>query len=469
MSKVKKQPYMKMLSPKQVEAIVQLSLTEGGDIFWRVGTGKTRLGIMLAVNSSVRVSTPVILVIARRAAFYDWQQEIATLQLDWDVLQIETIKDGWFPEKGTFILVSDGLLLNSSIVATLQSFVRTRPITYLLVDEGWLFMNIMSKRSKALKCIREADTNGVLPTAVLSGSIMPSRELTQIYGQVCAAGKGRELSATQSDFRTEFQLGFQGAFFSRYPRKGAYAEIMRRIQPFTHVHFPLKGDREIKETILKVPPTPTQLAYFKELKETWGIDGKFELSHAPNLIQKAQQISNGWLEDGEGNVEWFTSTKLERTLVLVDEIVNNEKDGRVVIWCAYREDVRRLISEINAANIAPAVPFMSAVKFDAAAWHKPGKKICVATEASGSSVNHFGQVPYGIYFSQDWKWRSLEQSQGRHDRKNSLHDTCYYTFLHTEKSFDSRVFYTVRASRSAEKSFIRQMDVLQWLKGKVDA
>jgi hypothetical protein len=99
-------------------------------------------------------------------------------------------------------------------------------------------------------------------------------------------------------------------------------------------------------------------------------------------------------------------------------------------------------------------------------WKDKDCRICLATEASGSSVNHFAQVPYAIYFSQDTKWHSLQQSAGRHTRRSSQHTVAYNIFLHTEKFLDAQVYYTVRTSQQSERSFIRQMDVMAWLKGE---
>lgn len=455
----------KLLYPQQIAAYNTLIKSIGGVIFWKVGKGKTRISLLAANTlTTIRIGVgaslikiQVVGIIARRAAFDDWKNEIATLQLDWDIQEIEDVDASKALQRNTFILISDGKLLSQITVGTLQRLVRFQQMKCLIVDEGWLYCNPKSQRHKSLSTV-----NTKIPTIVLSGSVMPSKDLVQIYGQVAAAGKGKELARNLTDFRSQFQVGIQGNFFSWYPKPGAYNAIMSKIAPFTHVYFPHENKGKITESIIKVTPTQQQLDYFKELKETYAVEGVVEFNSAATLIQKIQQISNGWLKGEGGRIIDFTSTKINRCKALVEEI--NQGGYPAVIWCAFRHDVERLTAEIRnkSCNVAT---FMSGSEFDSWGWKKGKYNVCIATEASGSSVNHFAQCPYGIYFSQDWKWKNMEQSQGRHTRQSSKHPTTYFYFLHTDKSMDARVHFTVKKSASSERSFINTLDVNQWLKG----
>jgi hypothetical protein len=240
---------------------------------------------------------------------------------------------------------------------------------------------------------------------------------------------------------------------------------MEKMASFTSVWMPKKGERERVESILKVRPTEEQLAYLKELKETMAIEGKFELSNALSIVQKGQQISNGWLKGEDGGVEYFPSNKVDRCVALIQELLASDQK-QVVVWCAYRQDIARLrtaLDEEGGGTTDRIATMQSGETFDAEGWTKGKYAICLATEASGSSVNHFAQVPNAIYFSQDFKWLNMQQSQGRTDRASSEHPICFYTFLHTEKTPDSRVYYTVKGAAASERSFIHQFDVAAWL------
>lgn len=404
----------------------------------------------------------MIAVVCRRAAFYDWQQEIATLQLasDWETLAIEDVDLDTLFKRPTFILVSDGMLKNPEIIAALQSLINLKYLGALLIDEGYLYCNPASQRSIAVNKISR-----LIPTVVVSGSIMPARDLTQIYGQAVAANKNKRVAPTLTKFRQEYQKGISGNFFSYYPKPGAYRAIMEKMAPFTSLYMPLKNERERVESILRVAPNQTQKDYLLELKKTMAVEGYFETNSVLTCIQRGQQISNGWLKGKDGDVRYFQSSKVDRAVALVQEILASD-EKQLVIWCAYREDIKRLRFALDAeggGKTPQIATLQSGERFDAEGWHAKKYAICLATEASGSSINHFAQCPNAIYFSQDFKWLNLQQSQGRTDRVSSAHPVCYYTFLHTDKTPDARVFYTVRGAAASERSFIKQFDVLSWM------
>lgn len=449
---------MPFLHPQQREAFDMLTKSEGGCVFWMMGEGKTRVALAVQYVLTKRTTPVAVIVVCRRPAFDDWRTEIATLQFDWDVEEVENVDARKALKRDTFVLCSDGKLLNQITVATLQQLVRFQQAKGLIIDEGYLFANPQTIRHKAIRTL-----SCKVPTVLLSGSIMSRRDLAQVYGQVAAAGKALCVAPSLTRFRTIYQTGIGGAgtFYQWYPKPGAYKALMQKIAPFTHVYFPKKNKAAIKESTLKIQPSPRQLAYFKELKETFAVEGVVEFNSATTLVIKCQQISNGWLKGESGIIE-IPSPKIDRLVALVEELLAAEQ--RCVIWCAFRYDIDRLfpiLSRLKGCNVAT---FRSGENFDSTGWHANKYNVCLATEASGSSVNHFAQVPYGIYFSQDYKWLSLEQSKGRHTRRSSRHETAYFYFLHTEKSMDARIYHTVQIAGHSEKSFIREMDVQQWLK-----
>lgn len=452
----------------QLDAYNKLVAENGGIVWMRVGDGKTRIALKAAETIAKNDNYPLIIIIARRAAFYDWKQEIATLQMNAVIYEIDdtpiehlpciTIKNDY----QIFLLVSDGMIAKDKTQEYILQLINTKSLACIIVDELWLYKNPKSAKHKAL-----TEFTSEHPTIGISGSIMTARDIVDIYGQVAAVGRGKALAKNLSAFRQFFQTGIAGQFMSWYPKPGAYKSMMEKIAPFTYIYFPLKQIRQAKDIIIKVQPTQQQLDLLKELKETAAIEGKFELTNMANLITKAQQISNGWLKAEGGDVENFVSTKVDRLVALVEEILQEEETNKLVIWCAFREDINRLHRRLETTFPKIGIATLqSGREFDTKLWGRKDCRICIATEASGTSINHFAQVPFGIYFSQDFKWTSLQQSQGRHTRRSSLHDTAYFYFLHTEKSLDAQVFYTVKTAVSSEKSFIKQMDVLQWVKGK---
>jgi hypothetical protein len=451
-----------IFDPHQQRAFDKLIAEHGGIVWMEVGAGKTRVALMAGADIAQDSGHPVILVVARRAAFYDWQQEIATLQLDVDVMELEEWIVGTLCHRTTFLLVSEGMLNNPVMQSKIQVLNDDEHIGCIIVDELWLFKNPKSQKHQAIRPYTESN-----PSIGLSGSIMTARDMVDIFGQVAAVGRMKQLAHSLTRFRETYQKGInEYGYVSWFPKPGAYKQIMEKIEPFVSIYMPRPNERKARTNILKVRPSKQQLAYFKELQETAAIEGKFELSNVANIITKAQQISNGWFQAENGHYHHFESPKLDRTIALVEEILEQDEKTKVVIWCAFKHDIQVLRAALFNSRSKKIATLQSGVKFDVGLWRQPHCRICLATEASGTSVNHFAQVPYGIYFSQDFKWTSLQQSQGRHTRRSSLHETAYFTFLHTEKSLDAQIFYTVKNAATSEASFIKQMDVLSWIKGR---
>lgn len=451
------------LDPEQVKAYEKFAASNGGVLWMLVGEGKTRPALLTAHDVIKESGHTVMLVVARRAAFYDWEQEVATLQLGYKVRELENCPLNGIYTEPTIILVSEGRVYDDITQDMIRQLYLNKQLGFIILDEGWLYKNPRGLKHKAVRRWTE-----LVPALILSGSIMTARDITDIFGQVAAVGRAKALGRTLTEFRSRYMMGIAAAAGQAswgggwYPKPGGYKAIMEAIEPFTHVYMPDVRRVETKSSIIKVKPTEFQLAYIKELKETAALEGHFELTNMASIITKAQQISDGWIKNADGSINHIQSSKLKRLELLLEELMQTEY--KVVVWCAFREDINRIMP--IALDLSKKVATMqSGQAFDIEMWKQDDCRICLATEASGSSVNHFAQVPYGIYFSQDCKWHSLQQSSGRHARRSSEHDTAYNIFLHTEKSLDAQVHYVVRASQHSEKSFVKQMDVLQWLKG----
>ena len=254
------------------------------------------------------------------------------------------------------------------------------------------------------------------------------------------------------------------------PQRGSYQRLMEACSSFAHVYMPKKSDRIIKESVLKVDVTSQQEVYFKDLQDTLSLpELGIELTSAASLIIKVQQVADGWVkghdDDMEPHITPVTSNKPKRCLALVEELI--DADEKVVVWCAFRYDVA-MLAAMAAERSIPHVTMVGGEPFDTNRWQKPGVKVCFATEAMGSSVNHFAQVSHAIYFSLSQKWLDMQQSMGRTDRKSSEHDTCHYHFLVVTGSMDENILRRVRHAGGAEKGMLGLAhDMRQWLNGNV--
>lgn len=440
------------LNDRQAQAVGKMVHNRGGLVWWRVGEGKTRIALytFACLQNIYRWSLPSIcLVICRRRAFYDWTEEIRRLWPDASVYpdQVPVYPPGGAP---VFLLVS-----HAEVSKRLEALSDNKLIRFVVLDELWLYANHKSTRSKGVYKL----TVGRKAVG-LSGTVMKARDTTEVFCQAKAVQKHRWLASTLTKFKEEFQTTDPWALNKEWgktiTKPGAYPEIMRRLNTAVDVYFP-KSTRLIHEQYHTIPATPQQLKHFRDLKDEYYLpEFDMEFDHAITTSIKAQQISNGWLKVDDDDYRRIPSNKPGK---LEDELSDILKSGaRAVVWCAFRYDVKMLAKLLPFASMQ----MLGGSDFDVDRWHNDSVRLCLATEASGSSVNYFQDTPYALYFSSNAKWLDMQQSRGRTDRKSSRHKSCFYKYLQVAGSLDSHIFNCAMASGRAERKLLTA-GVKNWL------
>lgn len=440
-----------LLDTWQIEAAEKLTTSMGGLCWAKVGEGKTRVALYWQQLMSVKMDwqpAMITLVVCRRKAFLDWREEINRCLPNVLVYEDECPVA---PPRASYLLVSDGMFCKLAK----SGYLSERRIRCTIYDEGWLYANHKSAKSRAIQFFSVGRR-----ALLLSGTVMKAKNTLEVYSQAMAVYKHKLIAGTPTKFLGEFQTRISlGNFPKYYPKKGAYHKLMQRITPAAVLHFP-EGHRRIHDQYHTVEPTTQQLKYFKELKENYALeDHGLVFNNALAIGIKAQQISNGWIQDANGNIQTIPTNKISK---LTEEIEAIILDGtKVIVWCAFREDVKQLAKTLPFAT----VQMVGGTAFDMARWRDPSVSVCLATVGSGSSVNHFAQVPYAIYFSSDYKWLNMQQSRGRTERNNSKHNDCYYKYLQVGSSLDAKIFKAVMDSSSQEDLLIKFGEaVTTWIK-----
>lgn len=437
----------------QLRAYEKFVKSMGGLCWWQMGEGKTRISLFwfATLQNFYKWSIPSIcVVVCRRRAFYDWKQEINKLFPDIEVWEDDIPVHPPTP-RPCFLLLSEGMI--SKLVPV---YAKMRTIRAVIIDELWLYANPRSNKSEAIyrfgmgrKCLG------------LSGSIMNNRDTASVWAQARAVSKHMRLASCLTKFREKYQICSASTGFPSFsPKPGSYKKIMDDLDFCSDVHFPVSS-RRLHEQYHEVPATPLQQRYFRELREFYSIeDHSLEFDNAMATAVKAQQISDGFIKTREGHYTYIPTNKFEK---LKDELEIILANGhRAVVWCAFRHTVEMLSRNLPFATLQ----MLGGVDFDAAAWVRRDADVCIATEASGSSVNYFRDTPYSIYYSANYKWKDLAQSKFRTNRKDSAHSTCYYKYLCVEGSLDRHVFDVAMGSGDRETTLLKFGGVRHWLAGK---
>lgn len=460
-----------ILSPRQRKAARKIVRLKGAPIWWRVGCGKTRIALKAFAIIAKRVNrSPNFFVVCRREAFFDWQRELRKCELPWKVYQVEEEQDiyrGLNSPRPRLYLLSHGKL--ARLIDPLVDYGSL--IDGIAFDEGFLYKNPTTEHCQAANRLSSA----VGFATILSGSMMTAKDLTDVYGQFYAISRHEFIARNLTAFRSKYMHRFvirpnesnhQAAWINA---KGSGERLANCISSECSIYFPPDDKRRIVESVERIPATDSQTTLYKELREYYEFTvGKerVELKNAPSVMIKAQQISDGWVQMKE---EWklVPSQKLDYLIEKVAELIACGE--KVVIWCAFINSVQivlqRLQSDIPSLE-RNTFAMSGKHKFDERGWYKRGL-VAVCTEASGSSVNHFAQCPYAIYYSMDCHWLHLQQSRGRNNRTDSRHDTCYYYHLETKGSMDAVIRKLAVSSGNKEKHLINQIarkEVTEWLR-----
>ena len=435
----------------QKRCIIQAEHEEKFICYAKAGEGKTRTALAIAAIRHCKT----IIVICRRAAFYDWRNEIANTQiLGANPLIIEL--DGKNANNPSMWILAQAILISCDMLADLIKKIHPSFLEdcFLIVDELYLFGNYKSQRSKALNMLTRYIDNVV----GLSATIMPAKDNTSIYSQLYALNMHRTLASGITKWRERFQesifspFGMMGKQFVN--KVGSSKQIIFELGQSVFLHFPENNERQIHQKTVTVPLTPNQTRLCQEIKRDYFTKFGNEEIDTTNVLQNIHimcGISNGWIVSSDKKLHSFPSPKVDATKAIVEELL--AANERCIVWCHYRNDIKRLV---DAFHTIPHLTFSGGSDFDTENWERPdGPKLVLATEASGASVNHFAQVPYAIYFSMDAKWVHLQQSMGRTDRRSSFHKNCHYTFVKSQKpSVDEDIMMAAQNSKTEEEMLL---------------
>ena len=267
------------------------------------------------------------------------------------------------------------------------------------------------------------------------------------------------------------------------PRPGAAEEIREKLRPYT-IRF------EKKDVLQWLPPVlfqkrmvemgEEQHKAYKELKQHFLTELKSEQEQGPDFIltapyvllriTKLLEIANGFVyKEGEKAHHFKQNSKLTELKNLLEEI----GDKRVVIWCAFREEIEMIYHAISHED--------SGLTFHGASiyWDKDTRfRTLVLTGNTESElrqpiVDAFNTgkfqylitnpavggegltilAPYVIYYSRSWKLGERIQSLGRHHRPGAeKYDNISVIDLVTQDTVDQDVMKALESKEDLLKS-----------------
>ena len=404
-----------------------------GIVWWKIGEGKTRIGLDIFVQG-VLTHNPLskLLVVCSPQAFRQWQDEIDMHPMA-EHIKVE--------------FLSWGKLSQNTGYSWVNRYGWDIDIGMVVLDELWLYKNPHSRRSANANKLAK-----MKPTVGLSGSMITARNIEDIYGQAFAVGLGGVVAKSLTDFRSQFCVAYEEHGIKFAPKRHALETIQQRLSPFVDVYFP-KDIRESRFQRITVEPTAEQQEALTRCQNdyftTFAEGQELEIRNGAVLITKLQQISDGIVLDSGRDLVSIPSSKHDRLLQILAEFA--DAGTRVLVWFAFKASLDQTYQALGEK----AAVLSSDHKFDSGGWARGRYQCALATIGSGASLNDFATVQYSIIYSSPFSYQSVRQAMGRTNRVGSQHRVCHYIYLQTAGGIDDRVWDAVSLSGEVEKSAIR--------------
>lgn len=386
-----------------------------------VGTGKTAPMVMYlwAMRQAGIIRTA--LVVAPNTILDNWANEIAK----WSDLSCVVLRGT--KEKRLAMLQqrngADVYVLNYEGVRVLYRYLSAMLFDAIVCDEAHHIKNARAQQSKCILVLGQ----GARIRKAMTGTLLTNR-LEDIW------------SIAQFVSPQIFQTNFWG-FRARYlydanagkswlkfpdwrPKPGAIEEIKEKLSPHL-IRF------EKKDVLKFLPPMLFQKRLVEMSEEQRRASGDLtrhfltelkdgHILTAPQILArmtKLIEIANGFVyREGEKPYRFSPNPKIKDMKDLLNEI----GDQRVVIWAAYREDIK-IIGEALSAAYGES-PFTLWGETDAesrqiiADSFNAGDNLRLVANPAVAGEGLTLLAPYVIWYSRSWKLGERLQGLGRHHR-----------------------------------------------------
>lgn len=394
---------------------------------WEMGTGKTGMGSNLLARHLTLGSISRAMIVAPARVSYSWQDELRDA-FKYDILNLAVLstsaarRKALQKYKGAIIIMNyEGLVgLEDELSEWLGKEFA------VLADESTAVKNPRAQRAKALNRV----SWGAKYRYALTGTPMPQgpQDIFGQYEYLDPTIFGRSFLAFRANWMRMGGFGGKQIMGLRRGKELMFNENVYAI-----------ADRRTKADCLDMPPknyaapmrfelSQEERKVYDQLAKEWVAEmqsGTIAVSNGLTKSLRLAQLCTGFVGDreaGETTIhEMTTKTKLKVLAEMLEEL-----DGKFIIWCAWKQNVRDVMKLLAEHNIK-AVDYYSDTADtranELAFRNDDTVRAFVGTAASGGAgLNLQGpEVKTVIYFSQQYSVFERLQSEDRAHRGNIKH------------------------------------------------
>lgn len=452
----------------QAEAMNKMRNKTNFALFMEQGTGKTKCAIDRAGQLFVEGKITAMLVVSKKGVHRQWvDSEIPThLGLDYDcafwptknkqlpseLTSLDAGFDGYAPLK-VFAINFDAIKTKHGKVACIE-FVKAHLGKVLIVaDETQQIKNARSARWKALDEITKISRSPY--RLALTGTPI-AKDLTDEWAQLKWLNEDIIGIRYISAFRNEYCVmgGYEGRVVISHKNVDKFKQ---KVEPYSYratkdqIGILPKGYKKWNFDLSSAQKSAIR-SLRKELMHQIDSGEIVSAANAAVAMLKIQQASNGFAVDEEGStLQLVDPSKNPRLNALLEYL--NSRDGRIIIWARFREDIRLIEQMLKDEMISFASYHggtsdkerAEAVRSFMDPW---GCRVFLSNpQAGGTGLNLQGACTESVYYSNSYNAIDRWQSEDRIHRIGTK-GAVTYTDLIAKGSIDAAILNNLKKKKS---------------------
>lgn len=356
------------------------------------------------------------------------------------------------------------VLVNDDKAAAVLGMLVER-VEGLIVDESHRMKSVSSNRGKALRAIARRAKWVRLLTGTPTGN-----DYSDLWGQMTALDPSERAWGTSfASFAKRF-LVLDPMFPSRVlaHRGDTVMELQALILERTSTK---RREDVFGPDSWQIVPREVELpdrarAVYEKLAKTWTL-GEDTVDAVITRLLRFQQITSGFVPDGEGGFTMLHTAKIDYAIADLDDVF--ESGEKAVVWHRFKPEGKAMYGEI-ARIYGKDVPVWEIngdtkdaeserVAFQA---HKGPGAIVVQIQTGGEGIN-LDTATHGLYLSRIWSLILDKQSRDRIYSPGARRVLTYYTARNTvDETLDA-----VLAGKYDILEAIRNVDIQALLYGRI--
>ena len=446
-------------------------LLDGAAIMGEVGTGKTRAALESMRYLMDSDQLDLVVVVGKKATLANtwvpecgvWTRDLTPVLLTGITVakRREIIKRVAAGERVTAPGQHPVLLLNHDVLSLLEddllALMQTRRVGFI-VDESQKIRNPEAKVTQSAMRLAEAARWRL----IMTGSPVIRGE-QDIWSQWYTIDLGTTFGANFVQYRREWLI--EDPYTLKVTaREGADTEIGLRMRRRGYRVTKEQGIPDLPPRVYQQYPielTKQQRDAYEDLEDTLvtklsSDDERYATaSNQLAMILRLSQITSGFIKDESGQPFIFDpNPKLHAVSELVEENIRN---GSILIWAWYREDVERIAQELRQYN--PAIVYGgqndTVRNRGIQDFMHRRTKLLIGNQATGGVGLNLQVAHMAIFYSQNYNLEDRLQSEGRNHRGGSqIHQQVTYIDLVAQGTIDEIVLGALRRKKSVADAVV---------------